>query len=138
MMESTNTVATVVDYIENHLNDKLPLDKIAKKVGYSKFHLNRLFSDKTGCTIHKYIMMRRLTEAAKKLIDTEKSIIEIAFEANYDSQQSFTLAFRQLYICTPHEYRMKRIYTPKQNRININNSITMRYKFKLNCEVIAA
>ncbi len=137
-MENTNTVATVVDYIENNLNDKLPLDKIAERVGYSKFHINRLFSEITGCTIHKYIQMRRLTEAAKKLVYTEKPIIEIAFEANYDSQQSFTLAFRQLYNCTPQQYRMKRIYTPKQNRLTINNSITMRYKFKLNCEVMAA
>ncbi len=137
-MDNTNTVVTVVDYIENNLNEDLTLDKIAKRVGYSKFHLNRLFSENTGCTIYKYIQMRRLTEAAKKLVYTEKPIIEIAIEANYDSQQSFTLAFKQLYVCAPQEYRMKRIYTSKQNRLSINYSIKMPYKFMLNCEVMAA
>lgn len=137
-MESTTIIMAVVDYIENNLNDKLTLDKIAERVGYSKFHLNRLFSENTGYTIYKYIQLRRLTEAAKELVYTEKPIIEIAFEANYDSQQSFTLAFKQLYVCAPQEYRMKRIYTPKQNRLTINNRIATSYKIKLNCEVIAA
>lgn len=137
-MESTDTVATVVDYIENNLNDKLTLDEIAERVGYSKFHLNRLFSENTGYTIHKYIQMRRLTEAAKKLVYTEKPIIEIAFEANYVSQQSFTLAFRQLYGHPPQEYRAIKVHIPKFNKLKLKSKLVLLYKPTMKCEVIAA
>lgn len=137
-MAISNTITRIVNYIEDNLDSDLTLDKIAKMISYSKFHLNRLFLENTGCTIYKYIQMRRLTEAAKKLVYTKKPIIEIAFESNYNSQQSFTLAFRQLYLCTPQEYRAKQSYTPKQNKITINSSFVMHYKPMLSCEVVAA
>ena len=71
------TIKKVVDYIEENLNDELNLDKIAEKAGYSKFHLHRIFSKIVGETIHKYIQKRRLTEAARKLVYTDESIIDI-------------------------------------------------------------
>lgn len=52
----------------------------------------------------KYIQMRRLTVATEKLVNTEKPIIEIALEANYSSQQSFTSAFCLLYEMPPQKY----------------------------------
>lgn len=115
-MGNESAVIKTVDYIESRLDDELKLDEIADKISYSKFHLNRLFSETVGCTIHKYIQKRRLTEAAKKLVCTDKPIIDIAYEAQYESQQAFTLAFKQLYSNTPQEYRTKGIYASKQNR----------------------
>lgn len=137
-MEDTNIIMEVIDYIEDNLDDKLSLDKVAEKVGYSKFHLNRLFSERVGCTLYKYIQTRRLTVAAEKLVNTTKPIIEIAYDANYDSQQSFTLAFRQLYFCTPQRYRMIGVHTPKLNRFTISNSFAIHYNPAVKCEVKAA
>ena len=137
-MGDSSIIIKVIDFIEENLEGKLSLDEISDKVGYSKFHLNRLFSASVGCTLYKYIQMRRLTVAAEKLVNTKKPIIEIAYESNYDSQQSFTLAFKQLYLCTPQRYRMLGIYNPKLNRFTINNSVMMTYKFAVKCEVRAA
>ncbi len=109
-----------IDYIENHLNEKFNLDEIAKAVGYSKYHLNRMFSEITGKTIHKYIQERRLSDSAVKLISSNHPIIEIAQEAGYSSQQSYTLAFRRFYQCTPNVYRMQ--YTVSLQ--NISHSIS--------------
>ncbi len=137
-MGNNSIVMTVIDFIEENLEEKLSLDEVADKVGYSKFHLNRLFSESVGCTIYKYIQIRRLTIAAEKLVNTEKPIIQISYESNYDSQQSFTLAFKQLYLCTPQRYRMIGTYAPKLNRFTINNSAMMICKFNAKCEVRAA
>lgn len=90
-------VEKILDYIENHLDEEISLDKIASNLNYSKFYIARIFSEQTGKTIYKYIQGRRLTLAARKLVETEKNIIEIAYEAQYSSQQAFTLAFHQLY-----------------------------------------
>ena len=41
-------VKKVIDYIEDNLENEIDLDKIAENIGYSKFHLNRIFTEETG------------------------------------------------------------------------------------------
>ena len=122
-MHEKTVVEKIVDYIEKHLDEELSLDKIAKELNYSKFYIARSFSNKTGETIYQYIRGRRLTMAAQKLVETKKPIIEIAYEAQYNSQQAFTLAFNQLYLCTPQIYRKNGVFYPKQTRISMRNSL---------------
>ncbi len=137
-MENEKTIKKIIDYIENNLDSQLNLDEIAKEAGYSKFHLNRVFLECVGCTIYKYIQMYRLTVAAEKLVYTKKPIIEIAYEANYSSQQSFTFAFRQLYGHPPQEYRAIKVHIPKFNKFKLKSNLVMFYKPTMKCEVIAA
>ncbi len=119
MKDQKEVVKQVIHYIENHLEKKISLDKIAKNAGYSRFYLNRMFTEHTGITIHKYLQNRRLTIAAEKLVKTDKPIIQIAYEAGYDTQQSFTFAFKQAYLYSPKVYRDIGIFIPKQNSISM-------------------
>lgn len=122
-MHEKDVVEKTVDYIEKHLEEEMTLDKIAKELNYSKFYIARTFSGKTGKTIYKYIQGRRLTLAAQKLAETQKPIIEIAYEAQYNSQQAFTLAFHQLYLCSPQRYRKNGVSYPGQSRIGMKNAL---------------
>ncbi|BCJ94068.1 hypothetical protein acsn021_16370 [Anaerocolumna cellulosilytica] len=117
------TVAKIIDYIEEHLQDNLDLDEIAKQAGYSKYHLERIFAKENGSTIYQYIKKRRLTEAARQLVFTDKPIIEIAFGAKYESQQAFTHAFRTLYQVTPQIYRENCVFLPVQRRAIMEKTI---------------
>ncbi len=112
-------VKKVIDYIENNLEQEIDLDKIAEIIGYSKFHLNRMFTEETNVTIHKYLQIRRLTVAAEKLVKTNMPIIQIAYEAGYHSQQAFSLAFKQIYLYSPKIYRDRGIFVPKQQKISM-------------------
>lgn len=105
MKNQKHTVRKVIDYIEEHLEEELNLEQIAEHAGYSRFHLNRIFMEETGGTIHKYVQERRLTMAAEKLVDTDMDITQIAYDAGYQSQQAFSLAFKQVYLCPPGAYR---------------------------------
>lgn len=105
MERRKDTVKRVMDYVEMNLENEIDLDCIARDAGYSKFHLNRIFSEETGCTIHKYLQTRRLALAAEKLAGTDQPIAQIAHEAGYSSQQAFSLAFKQAYSCSPGIYR---------------------------------
>lgn len=120
-MGVNNIVESLIDYIEKNLNEDLTLDKIADDLNYSKYYITRIFSEKTGTTIYKYIQGRRLTLAALKLVETKKPIIEISYEAKYNSQQAFTLAFSRLYSCTPQTYRKNARFYPKQRKIETIN-----------------
>lgn len=98
-------VKDILEYIEDNLDEDLSLDRIAGKLCYTKYHINRLFSQETGTSIYKYIQTRRLSEAARKLSETDMPIVDIAYEAHYGSQQAFTQAFGSVYMCSPMAYR---------------------------------
>lgn len=112
-------VKKVIDYIEDNLENDMDMEQIAERIGYSKFHLNRIFAAETGCTIYKYLQARRLTVAAQELVDTVKPIAQIAYDAGYHSQQAFSLAFKQIYLYPPKTYRDMGIFVPKQNKLLI-------------------
>lgn len=119
MKQQNEIVKKVLNYIEDNIEKEINVDKIARSVGYSKFYLNRLFSECTGITIYKYLQSRRLTIAAEKLIITNDPITKIAYEAGYESQQAFSLAFKQLYVYPPKTYRNIGVFVPKQSRISL-------------------
>lgn len=127
MKDQKDVVKNVIDYIEINLEKEINLDTISKKVGYSKFHLNRIFTEYTGITIYQYLQRRRLTVAAGQLVHSDKSITQIAFEAGYDTQQSFSFAFKQMYLYPPKIYRQRGVFLPKQDKISMCYGCAVRY-----------
>ena len=138
MKGQKEAVKKAIDYIEKYLEEEISLDTISKNIGYSKFHLNRIFTEYTGITMYKYLQNRRLTVAAEKLVKTNKPIIQIAYEAGYDTQQSFSFAFKQIYLYPPKIYRDIGIFLPKQNRIYMCCSYISSNKFIAKIKEIAA
>lgn len=138
MKEQNNVIQKVIKYMEDNLEADLDLEQISRHVGYSKFHLNRIFTEEVGCTIYKYLQSKRLTLAAKKLETTDIPITQIAYEAGYNSQQAFTLAFRQLYDYPPQAYRKLIITKTMKNKISLyyDRNTSNIYLFRL--EVNAA
>lgn len=123
-------VAAAIEYIENNLADKLNLEIVAQGVYYSKYHLHRIFTETVGLTIHDYVQRRRLTEAAKLLIFSDKPIMEIAQIAGYESQQAFTTIFKLMYKKSPNQYREAEEFYPLQLRYVLNHQPT-----KINAEI---
>jgi AraC-like DNA-binding protein len=141
MKANGDAISKVINFIEENLTtDDLDLDKIAGIASYSKFHLHRMFSDIVGCTIHQYIQKRRLTEAARRLVYTDNSIIDIAFISGYETQQSFTLAFKRLYQESPQVYRRRQDFGPKQLKFDTQKAecISSYTNLNMRCEVKAA
>lgn len=126
MKTNIDTIQEVVAYIENHLEEKLSLDSISKEVNYSKYHLSRMFLNIVGLTVHNYIQRRRLTEAARLLIFTDKPIMEIALFAGYETQQSFTIGFKSLFRCSPQAFRRKRDFYPFQLKFMVDGQEKLR------------
>lgn len=116
-------IAAVIDYIEDHLDEKLDLEKVSQAVHYSRYHLHRMFTNTVGMTIHDYVQRRQLTEAAKLLIFSAKPILEIAFICGYESQQAFSTAFKAMYKVSPAQYRINGTFYPLQLRFVLNKNI---------------
>lgn len=124
-MSNLGNVILAIKYIEGHLNEKLDLDVVADSVHYSKYHLHRIFTDTVGLTIHDYVKRRRLTEAAKLLVFSQKPILDIALIAGYESQQAFTSTFKAMYKQTPNQFREGEEFYPLQLEFQFNNCSTL-------------
>ena len=75
MDNNLQMIGRAVDYIEEHLTEEnLSLDRITGEIGYSKYHLHRMFTFVVGIPIHRYILRRRLTEAAKLLAGLDDAL----------------------------------------------------------------
>ncbi len=104
----------IIDYIESHLTEKIDLNILAKTLHYSSYHLHRMFTGTVGFTIHDYLQRRKLTEAAKMLVFSDKPILEIALITGYESQQAFTNIFTSMYKQSPRKYRDNEKFYPLQ------------------------
>lgn len=107
-MEQTVIIRDLLDWIDKNLDsidNRLSLDLVAKKAGYSKWHLQRMFKDVTGHAIGAYIRARRLSKSAVALRLTSRPILDIALQYRFDSQQTFTRAFKKQFDVTPALYR---------------------------------
>ena len=104
-MDRVNIIHDLLDWIETHLDQPLLLDNVAAKSGYSKWHLQRMFRSTTGHALGSYIRERRLSQAAQALRSTPRPILDIALQFHFDSQPSFSRAFKKQFGKTPAVYR---------------------------------
>jgi len=104
-MDQAGIIRDLLAWLEGHLDRPLSLDNVAAKAGYSKWHLQRMFKDVTGHAIGAYIRARRLSKSAVALRLTSRPILDIALQYRFDSQQTFTRAFKQQFAQTPAFYR---------------------------------
>lgn len=102
IMKSFNNT---IDYLETVLDDEIDEKKVTLLSGYSYSMFSRLFSILTETTLSEYLRIRRLTEAAIILRDTDEKIIDVAFNFGYESSDSFGTAFKNFHGFTPSEVR---------------------------------
>ncbi len=104
-MDQAGIIRDLLAWLEGHLDQPLSLDNVAAKAGYSKWHLQRMFKEVTGHAIGAYIRARRLSKSAVALRLTSRPILDIALQYRFDSQQTFTRAFKKQFSQTPALYR---------------------------------
>ncbi len=84
----------VIDYIEHHLDQALPLNDLARLVELSDFHFARMFKQSTGAAPHRYVMQRRLHRARELLTHSKLSATDIALTCGFSSASHFSNRFR--------------------------------------------
>jgi AraC family transcriptional regulator len=98
-----------IDFIEANLKTPITVTTIATRVtNYSLYHYVRLFRLLTGETPGSYLRKRRLTEAARDLLDSDKTIIDIAVDYQFQSHEAFSRSFKNHFGITPSELRRQR------------------------------
>lgn len=97
-------VQRMQDYIEIHLDNNITMADLAKESKYSPWYSYRLFVDLLQMTPAVYIRRLRLSKSALRLRDEKIKVIDIAFDAGFDSVDGYQRAFYKEFGCNPHEY----------------------------------
>ncbi len=98
----------VMDFVQDHLSQRLALEALAQQTGFSPYHFARLFRQTTGESPHQYVLRQRIEHAQRLLTETDASLAHIAFESGFAHQSHFTQAFRRHLGLTPRAYRRDR------------------------------
>ena len=102
-MNYLKSVQKSLAFIEDHLEDDIDIHDLAKTSGYSPYHFQKIFNHVTGDSVKSYVKKRRITEAAKLLSESKKSVIDVAMQFRYGSREAFSRAFKQVYGLSPKD-----------------------------------
>ncbi len=104
-MEWITCIRLAVDFMEDHMRDRIGIHDVSNHVHLSESFFIRGFSAITGCSPGEYLRSRRLFLAALDLQQTDKAIQDIATDYGYSDPQSFTRAFVRFHGATPKQVR---------------------------------
>ncbi|ENY59453.1 DNA-binding transcriptional regulator SoxS [Klebsiella pneumoniae subsp. pneumoniae KpMDU1] len=79
-MSHQDIIQTLIEWIDEHIDQPLNIDIVARKSGYSKWYLQRMFRTVMHQTLGDYIRQRRLLLAAEALRTTQRPIFDIAMD----------------------------------------------------------
>ena len=95
-------------YLARRLGERVALDDVARAVHASPYHLARVFRERTGLPIHRYLTRLRLRAAVERLADGASDLTSIALELGFSSHSHFADAFRREFGRTPSDVRRDR------------------------------
>ncbi|HEX3045969.1 MAG TPA: helix-turn-helix domain-containing protein, partial [Bacillota bacterium] len=108
-MEYFCFIHSVVSYVENRLNADMDYTFLEDVTGFSLPHAREVFKTCTKMSLARYVLYRRVSNAAFEIIHTDKKILDIALEFGFESYDTFTRAFKRITGLVPSEFRRKGI-----------------------------
>jgi len=98
----------VVEYIHQHLNEKLSVATLARIASLHPNYFSNVFAESFGVPPREYILRKRIERAQMLLWQTDQSIKEIADATGCEGAPYFSRIFRKRVGMTPREYRRQR------------------------------
>ena len=95
----------VKTYLASRLGERITLDDVARAVYASPFHLARIFQQRTGLPVHRYLTRLRLRASLERLADGANDLTALALELGFSSHSHFADAFRREFGRTPSGVR---------------------------------
>src|SRR5271154_1011969 len=97
----------VLVHIQQHLDEPLVLEDLARMACLAPYHFHHVFTGMLGESLASHVRRLRLERAASRLKLTETPVVQVAFEAAYETHESFSRAFRKAFGLSPLQFRTR-------------------------------
>ena len=97
-------IALLARQIKSEPFKKYDTECMAEKVGVSSVHFRMLFRQKTGKSLHQYILEQQMLTAGELLKKSQFRIGELADYCNYPDIGTFSRAFKRYYKVSPRQW----------------------------------
>ncbi|MCR4813291.1 MAG: AraC family transcriptional regulator [Lachnospiraceae bacterium] len=105
--ELSREIMDAMFYMEQHYAEELHIAEAASEAGFSEGYFSRLFSSQTGLSFTDYLINIRIRHAKELLIQTDKTVSEIAFETGFSNGDYFSSSFSKREGMTPSAFRKR-------------------------------
>lgn len=95
----------VCHYLTDHMDQRITTAELSARFGVSQTQIKTSFRSLYGASVHAYIRQRKMEEAARLLLESNYSVLEIAGLVGYENGSKFARVFRDLMGMTPSQYR---------------------------------
>ena len=92
-------------FIHRNVRKKISVADVTAEAALSRRLLERRFKDVTGKTLYEYITELKLKDFAEQLVETDEQVMTIALSMGENDTKSISRRFKQLYGCTPLQWR---------------------------------
>lgn len=131
-MEWMERLNEAIAYMEEHMQEEISFEEVAKIACTSSYNFQRMFSYMTGISLSEYIRRRRMSLAAEELQQGTDKIIDIALRYQYASPTAFNRAFRSVHGIAPSQVRNAqaavKLYPPLHFQLSIAGSRELNYR----------
>ncbi|HDQ72768.1 MAG TPA: AraC family transcriptional regulator [Chloroflexi bacterium] len=100
-------ISQAIDFIEDNLRENIAVADVADAVSYSLYYFCRAFNQVTHLTPYDYLIRRRLAMAARALLETDRKVIDVALDYQFNNPETFSRAFKRVFGTSPSGWRKR-------------------------------
>ena len=106
-LKKIDRLQRVLNYLETHWQESVTLKEAAKVAALHPQSMSRFFQQHLGMNFQEYLIQLRIGRAARLLLETERTVVDIAFHCGFNNLANFNRHFQSVYQQTPSAYRRR-------------------------------
>ena len=114
--EDIHAIGSVMNYCMAHYSEPLSLDLLEKKLHINKYYISHIMNQKLNMGFNDYINSIRISNACRKLSESNLSISEISDAVGFNTVRTFNRAFSKRMGISPREYRSRSFFGDESER----------------------
>ena len=106
--QDKTVIQQLVSYINNHISEGVSLKVLSNMFHMNPNYISQYFKNETGMNYSAYLLMLRINKAKNLLMNSDRSVAEVAQMTGFKDYRLFSRTFKQETGLTPSQYRMKK------------------------------
>ena len=95
----------IIFYMDEHKREQISVSEVANAIGYNEKYISRFINKASSLSFTTLLATLRMDDAKTMLVETDKTMLEIALDCGFGSERTFYRYFKDLIGMSPKTYR---------------------------------